>query len=165
MKKLNNKVYENLGVKERIIASVEAKARGDDNEVTRLIKTCPKMRYNCTDPEYADRMNNLFIIQMALECDLMRHALSYLLAVFTGATTEIMAKVEAHALQTFADCHAAWQEFLDDNGLKLESMNKIIEDMRHPIVVSMLENPLQEPNREGIDYCKEIYNQIFNQNL
>lgn len=153
MKQLKNNIYENLSFQERIIASVEAKARGDDNEIKRLIKTCPKRSYRCTDSNYSDRMDRLFLMQIAIECDLMRHALNYL--CFTCD----------EGLQSFTDTHTAWAEFLSDQGIKIERMDEIAQEMRHPIIENMLKILNNTPNLEYVSTYKEAMNDLYQKNL
>ena len=66
MKKISNSLYHNLTTEERIIASVEANTRGDENEIERLIKTC---RRNIIYPvtEHIHNVDYLFVIQTAVK--------------------------------------------------------------------------------------------------
>ncbi|MFT6262654.1 MAG: hypothetical protein ACJAQ0_000507, partial [Dasania sp.] len=72
--------------------------------------------------------------------------------------------IAKHALQSFTDTHTAWQEFLHDNGINLETINKIIEPMRHPYVEKML-NRLQAPNRDQVKINRDIIDQAYNRNV
>ncbi|HEX2752345.1 MAG TPA: hypothetical protein VHP34_04425, partial [Alphaproteobacteria bacterium] len=65
-------IYENLTHNQRIIATVEALARGDEAEKQRLIETCPKGIYKRSESGYADRMEALEILALLVEsamCD------------------------------------------------------------------------------------------------
>lgn len=46
-------IYESLTPRQRVIASIEALARGDEEEKRRLVKSCPKKSYLQTDTAYS----------------------------------------------------------------------------------------------------------------
>ena len=81
MRKIASTVYEDLTPRQRVIASVEAEARGDQDERQRLMSSCPRLNYCRTDAAYSDAMERLMRMALAVEADLRGAALSFLIAV------------------------------------------------------------------------------------
>ena len=118
MNKIASQVYINLKPRERIIASIEAAARGDETERRRLIKSCPKKTYVQTDLEFSESMENLMVLAMAIECDLRGSALGYFVAL------RIEPKIAANFLQEISDIRAAWKITISAMGIDPKSMQK-----------------------------------------
>jgi hypothetical protein len=70
MKTISPLVYQNLDPKQRVVACVEALARGDEAEDRRLSESCPKLTYVQTDRRFEDTMHDLLGLAMAIEADL-----------------------------------------------------------------------------------------------
>ena len=81
MNKIASQVYNNLKPRQRIIASIEAAARGDETERRLLITSCPKKTYVQTDLEFSESMEKLMVLAMAVEADLRGSALGYFVAL------------------------------------------------------------------------------------
>lgn len=79
MKDIAQQVYDKLTPRQRIIATIEAEARDDAEEVRRLVKSCPKKTYTMNDANYAEEMQMLLADSMSLECDMSHMAINYLL--------------------------------------------------------------------------------------
>lgn len=124
--KLKPIVYENLTIRERIIASVEALARGDMDERQRLISTCPKKTVTQTDPAYSDVMERLMFMALAVQCDLRTEAICFQFAIKLEEPFDIF-------LQRMADIQAAWHQILEEYGIDPASMDKATRPP-HPIV-------------------------------
>lgn len=78
MKSISPTVYESLTPRQRIIATIEAEARDDQDEVQRLVKTCPKKTYRMNDADYAEEVQLLLADSMAMECDMSYMAINFL---------------------------------------------------------------------------------------
>lgn len=124
--KLKTIVYENLTVRERIIASVEALARGDMDERQRLISSCPKKTVTQTDPAYADVMERLMYMALAVQCDLRTEAICFQFALKAEEPFDIF-------LRRMASIQAAWHQTLEEYGIDPASMDKATRPP-HPIV-------------------------------
>ena len=166
MKKLKDKAYYDLSTRERIIASVEASARGDENEIQKLIKTCPRKNYSSTDFSYSKRMDYLFTMQMAVECDITSKTLDYIFAVLAMMDKDLEKAIyiEEYSIQYITDIYTAWNEFLTDNGINIKTMDKMIDNTRHPYVKNILKRP-GEPDRDNIKIFRDILDETFDRNI
>lgn len=119
MKNISTHVYESLTNRQRIIATVEAEARHDAEEVQRLVKTCPKKSYLMTDADFSEGMQSLLIRSMAFECDIADMAIHYLFLSWLkkGDPESLLASMSV--------VEAAWHEELEDMGIDLAAMAKI----------------------------------------
>ena len=118
MNKIASHIYKNLKPKQRIIASIEAAARGDETERRRLITSCPKKNYLQNDIEYSETMETLMGLAMAVEADLRGSALGYFVAL------RIESKNAANFLQDISDIRAAWETTISAMGIDPKSMKK-----------------------------------------
>ena len=165
MKQLSNTLYTSLTPEERIIASIEANARGDENEVQKLIKTCPKKNYTSTDRAYSQRMDYLFTMQITVETDLTQNALNYAVMNFIDIEPKKAAFVQEKARQSIIDMQTAWHEFLESKDINPETMEKMAITIRHPYLEIMLDCPLCEPNQETAQTYKDIFEETYNKNI
>jgi hypothetical protein len=62
--------YERLEPRERMIAAIEAAARTDDQEVDRLVGSCPRYKYVHTDLAFTQLMRAADFVTMALAVEL-----------------------------------------------------------------------------------------------
>lgn len=143
MKQIKNTVYENLTHRQRIIATIEAEARGDSEEVQKLVKTCPKKTYRENDAEYSDKMQAIYYMEMAVECNRRGVALMFLLA----------AKYEKYDtasvfLQKLSDIQAAWDGTLEALGIRPEIMAKVMP--KSYLFLDLLGELLPEPDDEKV---------------
>ncbi len=118
MNKIASHIYKNLKPKQRIIASIEAAARGDESERIRLITSCPKKTYVQTDLEFSESMEKLMVLAMAIEADLRGYALSF----FVGLRVD--PKNACKFLQDYSDIRAAWNSTVSEMGINSDSMQK-----------------------------------------
>ena len=118
MNKIASHVYKDLTARQRIIASIEAAARGDETEKRRLIKSCPKKTYVQTDLEFSESMENLMVLAMAIECDLRECGLGFFAAL------RIEPKIAPKFLQEISDIRAAWKSTVSEMGIDLKAMKK-----------------------------------------
>jgi hypothetical protein len=118
MKSISPTVYESLTPRQRIIATIEAEARGDDEESQRLVKTCPKKNYQMNDAAFSDEMQGLMMRSMAFECDMAEMAMHYLLCMWRN-------KGDPEGwLANMAILQAAWDEEVTDMGIDPVTMAK-----------------------------------------
>ena len=59
-----SKHYQVLGPAERFALTIEAMARGDNNDANRLEDSCPRFNYHSEDVEYRDRMKRAYLIAL-----------------------------------------------------------------------------------------------------
>jgi hypothetical protein len=118
MKKIASSVYENLRPRQRIVASIEAEARGDETEIRRLSTSCPKTTYRQNEVEYSETMEALMGAALVVECDLRGCALYYLAARRSDPES-------AHKfMQEISDLRAAWITTVSDMGIDPDAMQK-----------------------------------------
>ncbi len=148
MKALNANLYATLTPSQRVIATIEAEARDDQEEVQRLVRTCPKKTYSMNDAAYTDTLQSLISATVAVECDLLSAALTCVLAIKRDAN------LFNRCAQHMADIHAAWRETLADYGINPDSLAKAAP-IRHPILDYLLENT-PPPDPEAVKEQKKL---------
>ena len=116
MKKIALSVYENLSSNQRVIACIEALARGDEKEMDILLSSCPKLIYSQPDAQFLEVMENLMGLAMAVEADLKEFLLRYFVSIRCEIGTS------CKHLQDFADCREAWNMTLDVMGIDKRAM-------------------------------------------
>jgi hypothetical protein len=147
MKSMSANLYENLTVRERIIATIVAEGRGDDAEVRRLVSSCPKQAYQITDPAFSDTMQSLSYASMAVEADLRSLALRYFIYLYKKHPD-----TEAY-LQDMADIKAGWLAVLEELGVS----TKVVGSFGAPVdpVVRSLFGRAPEPDNQSAQMYKE----------
>ena len=160
MKTISNKSYENLTAEQRVRAAVAAVARGDESEVKRLRETCPKRTYRMNDAAFSDRLERLWSLSLAMECDLR----GLTIRVLQGSSkaleigddnAEELDKVISETdeiIIEIASIDEAWRQTLEGLGIDLEDMNKA--GMAHASVTeSLLTHARQHypPNSETVE--------------
>jgi len=118
MKKIGLRVYESLTPRQRVIACVEAEARGDEDEKKRLITSCPKKTYSQNDIDFSEPMKILMGLAMAVEADLRESALGFFVALRMDPENALT------FLQDISDIRAAWETTISAMGLDPKSMKK-----------------------------------------
>lgn len=151
--KIKQSTYENLTHRQRIIASIEAEARQDIQEVKRLIKSCPKKSYSITDPKYSEVMDALMTVALYVECDLRGYALQYVLAL------NHKSELSDQALQNIANTQTAWHEKLKDMGITPKSMKQATAQ-NHP-TLEVITDFCPPPELEQVKYYRDIIDQYF----
>jgi len=123
-------IYESLTPPQRVVATLDALGRGDDEEVQRLRETCPFKTYRQRDAAFSDTMNSLMMMSLAIESELTACALSFL------ATASSSEKQIDH-LQEMANIQGGWLAVLNDLGISAEPMLRA-GPPRHGIVAQLL---------------------------
>lgn len=149
MKSISTKVYEDLTPKQRVHASLEAIARGDGAEKQKLINTCPKKAYIQNVPEYADTMEILIGMMMAVECDIYRNALNFFAALYFDH------EAKGKCLQNIADIKAAWKAALIEKEIDPDLVKKA--GSKPSPVIELIEEILPKPKDES---TKALTNEI-----
>ena len=152
-------IYDNLTTQQRLIASIEALARGDDSEHEKLVKTCPKKHYQQADYLYSGVLQGLMATAVSVELDLTKDALSMIACCM--AESPAMEDKAGDFLQRISNCHTAWTETLEVMGLDPEAMAKLIKPLRHPIVDCILAAELPDPEGEAVKTRKEALEAFF----
>ena len=125
-------VYETLTPQERVIASIEAMARGDAAERKRLMQSCPQKKYLMADAAYTDKMDVLTNLAIAVECDLRGCALNlFIFWVLDELQQEkklpfwdsLQNKIPDF-LQEMLTIRTAWHEALEEQGINPQTMEE-----------------------------------------
>lgn len=139
MRKIALTVYQDLSPRQRIVACIEAEARGDEDEKRRLISSCPKVTYSSTDARFSDAMEKLFALAMAVEADLKECVIGFLIAA------RIDPKNSRRFLQDFADIKDSWKSTLFGMGISEESM--VLAGPPSSTYFELFEDIIPKPNR------------------
>lgn len=118
MKKIGSKIYETLTPRQRLVACVEAEARGDEDEKDRLIATCPRKTYEMYDIEFSNAMDSLVGAALATEGDLRGCLLGYLVA------SRVDPQIASTFLQEFANIRSAWKIAINALGIDAKTMER-----------------------------------------
>jgi hypothetical protein len=111
-------VYEALTPIQRVRAAFAAMARDDQAEIDRLRRTCPKKTYTQTDAAYADTMEHLISLSLAMSHDMLTAALNaYLSATLTPGHCE-------EDLQVLANVNAAGRLIFERFGIDHDLLQK-----------------------------------------
>lgn len=124
-------IYDNLTPKQRIIASIDAMARGDEEERLRLIKSCPKKSYRLTDSAYSFRIETLQQMAMAVECDMRGLSLDYLGQLLSHEKSEKELLPNTSTIQEMLNIREAWHDLLEGQGIEPSAMGKAHDYLGH----------------------------------
>ena len=92
--------YACLTAAERFALTVEAMARGDENEADRLEDACPRLAYSHADAEFRDRLQRSYTLALLAMLNLQKH-----LAVIRCSNVFIeQHRVYAHGPKLVAAC-------------------------------------------------------------
>lgn len=147
MKDIAQQVYDKLTPRQRIIATIEAEARDDAEEVRRLVKSCPKKTYTMNDANYAEEMQMLLADSMSLECDMSHMAINYLLLEKCGKGNP------ESWLTGMATLQAAWDAELEERGIDPAAMAKA-GCPRHPLIDWLLDSA-PPPTAEAVQEVRQ----------
>ncbi|WP_027371132.1 hypothetical protein [Desulfovermiculus halophilus] len=142
MRNLNDKYYKALKAHERVVLSVEAEARGDDDELHRIKDTAPKKLYEQLEHEYVDTMMQLCTVSIAFESDMLSNALTFAWA-FGSENSQLQVAAEK-ALQTIANLEAGRKRIFADLGVSTEAADAY-GPKRHPVLEHLV-SVAPEPN-------------------
>jgi hypothetical protein len=132
MKAIKPMVYEALTPKQRVIATLEAEARDDQAEVRRLVETCPKVTYRANDARYANTMQAITTLSLALECELRGQALACAVASWQEHDTRFP------FLRKMLTLQAAWRQGLVAKGIDPALVDALAAPIRDPFVTFFL---------------------------
>ncbi len=149
MKDIKPIVYESLTPRQRVIATIEAEARGDEVEAKRLVATCPRKTYTQADAAYTDMMIHLVAMSVAIESDIRGYLIGTLLAVIMEHDDTLQV-----FLQKIANVRAAWRETLEVQGIDPDVMRKFTAPLEHE-GIKFFEDMLPEAEPEDVAKEKE----------
>ena len=167
MKGIKPIVYESLTPAQRVIASIEALARGDEEEKRRLVTSCPKKTYTMTDAAYSDKMEALLDMAMAVELDMRGCALTFFMLLYLEDNLDhdkheklsaLMEKVPPQ-IQEIVSIKQAWHNFLEDEGIDPATMDSAYQPLRHfalEWITALADNMDLKPDPETVRKCKDV---------
>ncbi|MEJ6501402.1 MAG: hypothetical protein QNL54_07865 [Rhodobacterales bacterium] len=153
MKDISLSVYRNLTSAQRVVASIEALARGDEEEKRRLVKSCPRKSYTQNDAQYTRTMENLLDLAIAVEADLREYVIYFLIAIRADPTNAV------EFLQRYSDLRAGWNSAISRMGIDPESMRKAGPPPCP--VFEMIEDLVPPPNSEVVEKLAAEMEVIF----
>ncbi len=145
MRNLNDKYYRALKAHERVVLSVEAEARGDDDELHRIKDTAPRKTYQQLEHEYVDTMMQLCTVSIAFESDMLANALTFAWG-FGSENSQLQVAAEK-ALQTIANLEAGRKRIFTDLGVSTEAADAY-GPTRHPVLEHLI-SVAPEPNGDN----------------
>ncbi len=110
------KLYDRFTPEERFRLVLEAQSRGDEEDVQRLVRTCPRYNYAMTDAEYTDRMITASSLVYVVALDLApRIARARMIEAFEDTLPFTYNSCANEALSAYFDGHKAgikwaWKE-------------------------------------------------------
>lgn len=148
-------IYESLTPRQRIIATIDAEARGDKEEVQRLVQTCQKKNYRENDAAYGETIQNLMYVALGVECELSRNALAFMTAIYLDYG------IMKEYLQNIIDIRTAWHETLESMGISPESMDKAnpLKSSTSATLIEVL--PLPKPKADNVAIITETMKSFF----
>lgn len=151
---IKDSVYESLTSRQRVIATIEAEARGDDDEVRRLRDTCPKKNYLQTDAAYTDMMMRLIILTLSVEADIRGNTIGVLISVIMDHDDAL------HVfLKRIANIQEAWHQMLEELGIDSNSMKKF--GPPGSILTELIYTLIPEPDLESIPEIRKSMSELL----
>ncbi|HBH25840.1 MAG TPA: hypothetical protein DDX54_00325 [Rhodospirillaceae bacterium] len=133
MKQVKAMVYDALTPHERVVATLEAEARGDATEARRLVESCPKVTYRANDERYSGAMRAIVNLAIFLEMELRGIALAAAWAMATDS--EHLPALLAKMLTL----HTAWERAFAAKGLDFALVETFTAPVRNPVVAFFLD--------------------------
>lgn len=134
--KIGNQVYETLTPEQRLVAMVEASGRDDENEMRRLVTSCPRKNYSQPDAAFMDEWEALVSKTLALELDLMHKVINILFFLLRKENKIHMFLADAVAdLAAMDEATTRWAE---TKGISRGSWEKF-RPKRHPAAKALLD--------------------------
>ena len=139
MKDIKLGIYESLTPKQRIVASIDALARGDKDEEIRLIKTCRKLNYTMRDHSYCGKMEALRDLAIAIENDMRGRIVDFLfekllfdpLPIRDLKSLAIQVEISPECGEDLLGIKKAWYDFLQEEGIDPQYMEEAYSELRH----------------------------------
>jgi hypothetical protein len=147
-------IYETLTPRQRVIAAVEADARGDGAEFERLKDTCPTRIYKMTDSAYVMTMTMLVNISMLVECEIRSHLADLLFGLFIDKDEKSDQLIDI-SFQRIANIKAAWVATIEGMGISPESMIKV--GMQPHLLLEFFSDFVPEPKAEGVKPWQDCF--------
>lgn len=119
---IKSKIYEQLSVRQRVIATIEAMSRSDDDELGMLYRTCPAKVYRQKDIAYSLCLDRALDMHVAHEHELLNLALTYMWLDSVDPTR--FEKQKKGILQKMANIEGAWDLFTANLGITKDVMTK-----------------------------------------
>lgn len=144
MMKINEKLYEKFDVLERVNLTVAALARGDDEEINQLRRTCPKVQYITIDHNYTSRLDCLVFLGARFSglCDyfynkillcqscIVTYTLMNDLPIFAGENCEHnlekLQQAKSDHIASLKSIHEALRRFCVEKGVDVNKVNEWI---------------------------------------
>lgn len=131
---IKSAIYEALSPRLRVLALLDASARNDENEIDRLLKTCPQKTYKMKDTDVTDTIDTINSTIVAVEADLRGAALDHIVFKAQGDFDA------AHrCLQRLSDIQGGWLSLLNELGISEDLIERYSLE-HHPIVTNLLNN-------------------------
>ncbi len=146
-------VYENLTPHTRVLATLEADARGDTAEIKRLVQSCPKKNYTMNDAVYVDTLRVIEDIVLYVESTLSGYSLCFM---FFGKDKD---KEPLDSLRHMLAVHTAWHETLTAHDIDPAMVERVFSRLNHPITRYFLEkaqNVIALDAQDRADYEAEM---------
>jgi hypothetical protein len=173
MKTIPEEVYAKLDHTQRITATILAEARGDGEELRKLVQTAPKLQgCTITDPSFSDRMKVLTPITMAHELDVANLCLKWFVQITGFKKRDKEAPITLEAIQQMdaADDTAcgiksaerAYELFSEYVGVSVEEMKKFGAP-RSPMVEIVVNCCMESADEEEAAAMFEAMKTVFEQ--
>ena len=169
MRAIKEATYKNMSVEQRVIASMEAIARGDKNEKSRLEQTCPKFHYTMTDYRYCGKINALRDMALAVEHDIRGCILAFFdTALFYEREPRLtsfkslimrMELLPEHA-EDILGIRKAWHDFLRAEGIASAVAEIVFADMRDHITAQFI-RIAERLDLEPHPYTTQLFSKRF----
>lgn len=117
---LEDRVYPAITPDERFKLTMEAEARGDEEERKRLVKSCPKKDYRMNDAAFTNRIDAAEALTTAFVIDIAGlHGKLQMVKAFAGFLPHLMDVTEQVAVTNMYDCYKeGWQQGFKEAGGK-----------------------------------------------
>ncbi len=164
MKTVKPIIYEKLTAQQRVIASIEALARDDEEEKERLKDSCPQYTYKMTDNAYSGKMRALYDIAMVSAFDMHSCALNFFLWLLMecnlkGKQRQKLTDQIPCQITSMISVRHAWHEVLKEEGIAPATMDKAYSVLSHFAIEYMLSIADQmelEPDYEEAEQYKQV---------
>tara|TARA_B100001989_G_C24549681_1_gene473414 strand:+ start:3314 stop:3844 length:531 start_codon:yes stop_codon:yes gene_type:complete len=146
MRTIKENIYEKLSPRQRIVANLDALARGDKDEEGKLSKTCPKYTYRMNDHSFCMRMEAIQFLALLVEHDLRSFILEFFMNSLFYEIVEFSNYEElAHEMREWPDAaqnmlsiKKAWHGFLEEEGIDPRVVDKAYADIEHSMTSRFL---------------------------
>lgn len=152
MKQINPSLYENLTARQRVIATIEAEARNDEEEVQRLIKSCPKITVRQNDSAYSDTLDMLIHVDILMQRNMLMMGMCHF---FMLPRDE---EVGNKFAQKAANMEAAWRQVIEEKGIDYDTFRKVALPL--PPVLDWVIGNTYSKDAEDLEDVKEIKREL-----